>query len=271
MSATPADMRDIAQQVVGALTERRSIAPFTDRFPDLTIAQAYAVTAEVRRLRQARGEVPIGRKIGFTNRSIWPEYGVDMPIWGDMYDTTVHETGDGLSLAPFVEPRIEPEIIFKLAKPPQPGMDEAALLGCMTWVAHGFEIVNSLFPGWRFKAADTIAGLGLHGALMIGTPLRVGGLHDENLLEALRTFEVTLARDGVDVDRGAAADVLDGPLSALRHLVDLLAADPGNPPLRAGEIVTTGTITRAFPCAAGETWTTAISGITLPSLAVTFG
>ncbi len=39
----------------------------------------------------ARGERPVGRKIGFTNRTIWAEYGVYAPIWGDMYDTTLRD------------------------------------------------------------------------------------------------------------------------------------------------------------------------------------
>jgi 2-keto-4-pentenoate hydratase len=41
-------------------------------------------------------------------------------------------------------------------------------------------------------------------------------------------------------DRGHAANVLDGPLSALRHLVGLFARDPVNSHLAPGDIVTTG-------------------------------
>jgi 2-oxo-3-hexenedioate decarboxylase len=64
--------------------------------------------------------------------------------------------------------------------------------------------------------------------------------------------------------------VLGGPLLALAHLAEVLAGDRHNPPLRAGEIVTTGTLTRAFPIAAGETWTTSLDGIALDGLAVSF-
>jgi 2-oxo-3-hexenedioate decarboxylase len=45
------------------------------------------------------------------------------------------------------------------------------------------------------------------------------------------------------------------------HLAELLAADPLNPPLAAGEVVTTGRLTRAFPAAAGEVWTTELTRI----------
>jgi 2-oxo-3-hexenedioate decarboxylase len=44
----------------------------------------------------------------------------------------------------------------------------------------------------------------------------------------LAGFEIWLFRDGALVDRGHAANVRDGPLSALRHLVGLLARNPVN-------------------------------------------
>lgn len=261
----------IATEVLAAYDARRQIAPLGPRFPGLDLAAAYGVTAAVRRLRQARGERPVGRKIGFTNRTIWAEYGVFAPIWGDMYDTTLRD----LTVAPFdlaavVEPRIEPEIAFGLARAPEPGMDEAALLGCVDWLAHGFEIVQSLFPGWRFAAADTVAAFGLHGAYFVGPRRRIAAADHGAWLAALAGFDIALERDGVVVDRGKAANVLDGPLSALRHLVALLAQDRRNPPLAAGEIVTTGTLTRAFPVATGETWRTAISGLPLAGITLRF-
>ena len=83
-------------------------------------------------------------------------------------------------------------------------------------------------------------------------------------------FEIDLYRNGVLADHGRAANVLDGPLYALRHLVELLAADPFNPPLKAGEIVTTGTLTRAFPVAEGEVWTTQLTGIPLEGARIRF-
>jgi 2-oxo-3-hexenedioate decarboxylase len=148
-------------------------------------------------------------------------------------------------------------------------MDNLALLGCIDWVAHGFEIVQSIFPDWRFLAADTIAAYGLHGALWIGPHHAIVG-RSAHWGPELSAFEIDLFRNGVLADHGRAANVLDGPVFALRHLVELLAADPVNPPLAAGEIVTTGTLTRAFPVAAGETWTTELTGVPLEGARLRF-
>jgi len=261
--------RAIAAEAVSVLGTGRQVAPFSAR-DDFALDGAYRVTAAVRALRQARGERPIGRKIGFTNRTIWAEYGVYAPIWGHVYDSTVRDLGDGpFALEGLAEPRIEPEIVFGLAAAPDPAMDEAALLGCIAWVAHGFEIVQSIFPGWKFAAADTVAAFGLHGALLIG-PRHAVAPDRAAWLATLARFEIDLRCDGALIDHGRAANVLDGPLSALRHLVGLLAEDRVNLPLAAGEIVTTGTLTRAFPVAAGETWNTRLSGIALDGIALRF-
>lgn len=76
--------------------------------------------------------------------------------------------------------------------------------------------------------------------------------------------------DGKVADHGRAANVLDGPLTALRHLIALLAVDKHNPPVAAGEIVTTGTLTRALPVAPGQSWSTSLTGIDLDPANIKF-
>lgn len=272
MTAALASASEIAAGLLAALDGGRQIAPISDGDPRFDLATAYRVAAVVRGLREGRGERVIGRKIGFTNRTIWPEYGVYAPIWGYVYDSTVHHLAEthAFALGALPEPRIEPEIVFGLARAPAPDMDETALLACIEWIAHGFEIVQSPFPGWRFTAPDTVAAFGLHGALQIGPRRTVHPSERGAWASALSSFETTLLRDRSEVERGRASDVLDGPLSALRHLVGLLARDPDHPSLSAGEIVSTGTLTRALPVAPGETWRTQLSGLPLAGIELRF-
>jgi 2-oxo-3-hexenedioate decarboxylase len=206
---------------------------------------------------------------GYAVRTVWVEYG---PIWGYVYNRTVHnlaQIGDTFSLSGLAEPRIEPEIVFKLASALASGMDETALLACIEWVGHGFEIVQSIFPGWKFSAPDAVAAFGLHGALLIG-PCHSVAACAEDWSRTLPTFEIDLKRDDTIADHGRGTNVLDGPVSALHHLVDILVRDQVNPPLAAGEIVTTGTLTRALPVAPGETWTTELTGVALDGICVRF-
>jgi 2-keto-4-pentenoate hydratase len=266
-----ADIQVIADEVFAALGTGRQITPFTSRPTGLTLDDGYRVTNLLNRKREAQGEKRLGRKIGFTNRTIWKQYNVYAPIWGSIYESTVHDLNQtaSLSLGGFAEPLIEPEIVLGLAAAPAPGMDQTALLACVDWIAHGFEVVQSIFPGWQFSAADTVAANGLHGALLIGPRHKVGTRTAEWQRE-LSSFEIDLLCNGSVVDRGHAANVLEGPVSALGHLVDLLARDSINPPLAAGEIVTTGTLTRAMPVSPGETWSTALHGIALDDIRLMF-
>ena len=94
-----------------------------------------------------------------------------------MYDDTVHYADAGsatLSIAGMSAPKIEPEIVFRLRGPVDAGTaDAAGVLGSVEWVALGFEIIDCVFPDWKFQPADFVAAYGLHAALIVGTPLPV--------------------------------------------------------------------------------------------------
>ena len=259
----------LADDVLDALDSRTLIEPLGDRVPG--VDGAYALAFDIHARRRARGERPVGRKIGFTNRTIWAEYGVWEPIWSHVYDSTVHHVTDGharIAIGHLLQPRIEPEIQLHFARIPPVTRDEAAILEAVDWIAHGFEIVQSVYPDWRFTQADAIAAFGLHGALVIGRPVSVRDIDD--CAAKLRTFTVILSRDDGQTVRGGGADVLDTPLLAFAHLAEMLAAQARFSPVQAGEIVTTGTLTPARPVSAGETWTTVLDGIGLPGMSITF-
>ena len=72
------------------------------------------------------------------------------------------------------------------------------------------------------------------------------------------------------IDTGVGANVLDSPALALAHLAGVLARQPRSPPLAAGEIVATGTITDAWPVAAGQTWMSDYGALGLPGVTLRF-
>jgi len=265
-----AALRAIAAEAAAAFENGGpQVQAFSARHPALTMDDAYRVTALANNMRVANGYKPVGRKIGFTNRRIWDEYGVHAPVWGYVYDRTLRDIAAPFPLAAFAEPKIEPEIMLGLSRAPSPGMDDVALLSCIAWVAHGYEIVQSIFPGWKFAPPDAVIVDGHHGALLIGPRHEIGAKAAE-WLSALTSFEIELFCDGKLMDKGHALNVLEGPLSTIRYLMDLLARDPDNPPLAAGEIVSTGTLTRALPVKPGETWTTKLKGIPLEDARLRF-
>jgi 2-keto-4-pentenoate hydratase len=265
-----AALQAIAAEAYDALINTRQISPFTARPGGLTDADAQRVVPLVRKLYEQAGAKVVGRKVGFTNRTIWAQYNVYAPHWSYVFDRSVRDlSAAALPLNLFCEPRIEPEIVFGLASAPSPRMDDAALMACIEWLALGYEIVQSIFPSWKFAAADPSTTNGMHGALLIG-PRHAAAPRTAEWLRTLSGFEIDLWCDGKLIDRGCATNVMDGPLSVLRHLAALLAADPESPQLKTSEIVTTGTLTKAMPVMPGETWTAEPSGIRLEGIKLSF-
>jgi 2-oxo-3-hexenedioate decarboxylase len=246
--------------------------PISSEVPDFDVDDGYRIARRLAERRLRSGWRPIGRKIGFTNRTLWPVYGVGGPMWANVYDRSVAFAAGGratVSLATLVQPRIEPEIAVRFASAPA-GDGPHEMLAAIEWIAPAFELVHCHYPDWKFQAADTIADFGLHGRLVIGTPVPVADHRNEAWLRGLGAAEVTLQRAGTVVARGCVEDVLGGPLHALAFLKRLLARQPDFPPIGAGEVVTTGTVTDAYPIAPGETWRSICDGLPLPGLAVSF-
>lgn len=267
------NLAEIADRLIAAQDKAMTLPPITSTAPEFSVADGYAVLADIEAKRRAQGWRAIGRKIGFTNRTIWPRYGVYQPMWAHVWTRTVHFAENGqatLDLRPFMQPRIEPEVVFKLNAPVPVTDDPIEVLACTEWIAPGFEIVQSHFPDWKFTAADCTAACGLHGALVVGKPVAVTDANRATLAAALPTCKVALSRGDQVIDRGIGANVLDSPALALVHLARVLATLPQFPPLAAGEIVTTGTITDAWPVAAGETWSSDYGTLRLEGLTLSF-
>lgn len=260
----------IAERIETARRDAGMIEPFSDSMPHLTLADAYAIADLASRSRRAStGVRTVGRKIGFTNRTIWERYGVYAPIWGWMYDDTVGPAGAAtttgtdiatVDLTTLVQPRIEPEIVIGLGSPVNAGDDPEDVARAVAWVAAGFEVVHCHYPGWRFTIVDTIIDASLHGAS------RVGPRTDPwpGMVEDLTRFSVALHRNDEVIDRGVGANVLGGPLHAISHLAAVVGR------LEAGEVLTTGTVTDAAPVQSGETYTMAIEGLPVEGVRLRF-
>src|SRR5262249_5631749 len=201
-------------------------------------------TALVNNMRVAQRYKPLGRNIGFTNRRMGDVYGIHAPIWRYGCDRTMQDLAVPLPRAAYTEPKVEPCIMFRLLAEHSPRMGKAALLSCVAWVAHGFEIAQSSFRDWKFPAADTIVANAMHGALLLGSRHDIGSRAGE-WLHTLANFDIELYFDGQLMDPGHPSNVLGGPLSSVRHLVELLSRGPDHLPLPAGEIVACGTLMAA--------------------------
>jgi 2-oxo-3-hexenedioate decarboxylase len=263
------DATTLAHELVGVNESAAIVPPFSERVPGLTSESGYAAARKLHAHRCARGWRPVGRKIGFTNRTLWERYGVHEPMWGTVYDrTVVFSQGNEASvdLAGLAQPRIEPEIAFRLKAAPPATRDPEALLASIEWIAHSVEIVQCHHPDWKMTLADCTADNGLHGRLVVGTPVPVERI--SGLAAALPFLRVTLKKEKEIKDQGLGSNVLGSPLLALAFLVEVLEKQGEN--LEPGEIISTGTLTDAHPVKPGETWSTDLHGFAARGLEITF-
>jgi 2-oxo-3-hexenedioate decarboxylase len=268
------DVSALAQEVMSAYANRQILpVPFSAREAGFDLAAAYAVGAELVRLRRASGHKTVGRKVGFANKAMWRALKLDTLVWAHMYDDTVIETNGksaSLSLGRMCSPKIEPEIVFKLRTPIDIGnTDPTVILGSVEWIALGFEIVDSVFADWKFQPSDFVAAFGLHAALVVGAPLRFHADVIPVLAEQLPQFPLRLLKNGELVAEGSGRNALRSPSLCLSELASAIAKRPGQEPLLAGELVSTGTLTEPQPIRPGETWTASAEGLGIADVTLT--
>jgi 2-oxo-3-hexenedioate decarboxylase len=264
------DPAALARELFDARTAGQPVVvPPSARGDGFDLAAAYAVEAELTRLRRGAGHTTVGRKVGYANKAVWRALKLQTLVWANMYDDTVHHSSHELSMSGLRAPRIEPEIVVKLKA--VPGGDAAAILAAAEWIALGFEIVDCPYPDWKFQPADFVASFGLHAALFVGEPRAVAAEGAAALAEQLAAFTIRLQKNGELVEEGAGRNALKSPALCVAELAAAIAAQPGQEPLGAGELISTGTLTNPQPIAAGETWTIEADGIDLqgPTVAVT--
>jgi 2-keto-4-pentenoate hydratase len=271
------DPKALAQELLAACSGGRTVmVPPSGRDASFDLARAYAVEAEVARLRRASGHATVGRKVGYANRATWRVFKLNTLVWAHMYDDTVQFSDNhiaSLSIAHRSSPKIEPEIVFRLKRPlvSSGDLDAPAVLESVEWLALGFEIIDCPFPAWKFQPVDFVAACGFHAALVVGAPRRVECANVATLADQLPRFKIRLLKNNEFVDEGSGRNSLRSPALCLGELAAALARDPTAEPLAAGELVSSGTLTESHPIGVGETWTATVEGIDLPDVTLCCG
>src|SRR6478672_3288740 len=115
---TTLDIRALASEMLTARSDGKAVESRpSSRDRDFDLPAAYQVEEELAQLRRADGHRTTGRKIGFTNRAVWPKLELDTIVWGYVFEDTVHYASGNhftLPIGQMVAPRIEPEVVFKL-------------------------------------------------------------------------------------------------------------------------------------------------------------
>lgn len=210
-----------------------------------TLADAYAVQAAFAR---SLGE-PAGYKIGYTNPQVQKQFGVGEPIIGRLFRERVVDSPADLGALKLARPAAEPEIGFRMAAALPTGdapFGAEQVAAAVDVALPSIEVVSSRFASWeRIGALLTVADNVLGSHWVSGAP------QAEWTAAELRELEVVAQVDGAEHSRGRGEAALGGPLEALVWLANSLARSGRE--LRAGDLVTTGCITRVVRPEPGQT------------------
>jgi len=251
-----ADPPSLAAEFYAALRSRRTVPPLSARYPHLTIDDAYAISLDFLRRREADGERVIGKKIGVTSKPVQDMLGVHQPDFGFLTDAMQIADAATVNIAAqnLIQPRAEAEIAFLLgADLIGPGVTAETVLAATEFIAPCFEIVDSRIENWKIGIIDTVADNASCGVFVLGAA-RVSPANLD-----LPALSVRVTKNGEFLSEGLGSAVQGSPLIAVAWLANTLGRY--GVPLRAGEIILSGSLVPLEPATPGDYFEMNLEGV----------
>jgi len=237
-----------AARLDDARRSRSGHPPLTD-LVDLDLDAAYTIQRAVTARRLARGERIVGWKLGYTSPAMRAQMGIDRPNFGPLTDVMLLADGDVVDAA-LLQPKVEPEIALRFARPLQGVVDVADVLGAVDAAHACLEVVDSVYPGYRFRIEDNTADGSSAAQVVLGAALPS--------IERLDEVTVVFERNGEHVATATGAAASGHPALGVVWLVARLAERGAA--LRPGDVVITGGLTAAVPLEPGDVVTATFDG-----------
>jgi len=223
----------------------QAIAPLTDTYAGIDVADAYQIQLANIARRLSAGAMVRGHKVGLSALAMQQMLGVHEPDYGHLLDDMFFFENDPIPTERFLQPRAEIEVAFVLGAPLRgPGVTVADVLRATEFVLPSIEIVDSRVAEWKIKIEDTIADNASSGALVLGArPSRLYGI-DPALIGAV------LRKNGEIIETGCSGAVLGNPVTAVAWLANKVAQFGVT--LEPGHVVMPGSCTRMVGVQAGD-------------------
>jgi 2-oxo-hept-3-ene-1,7-dioate hydratase len=233
----------VAQELFKAEQSRKQIGLVSKRFPDWTMADAYAVQAALVRRKLTSGRRIIGWKIGLTSKAMQDALKIAVPDSGVLFDDMLFDHGATVPSGRYIQPRIEAEIAFIMRQNLEgPITDRREVLEATAHVCPSLEILDTrilrIDPETKAPRTfvDTIADNAANAGIVLGRERQTVEAFD------LRWVGAILKRNGEVEETGLGAGVLDDPLTSMLWLVNRLAETGSH--ISAGDIVLSGSFIR---------------------------
>ena len=252
---------ELAHALIQAQMEQSPVAPLTEAYPELTLADAYAIQHQLVKIKLEEGSRVKGKKVGFTTRPIQESLGLDEPGYGYLFDTL--EIGDGkdLPIDRLIKPKVEAEVAFVLKNRLRgPGLTVADVLSATDYVAPALEIIDCRIRDWKVKLPDIIADNIAQGTFVVGNTHTIADGID------LSRVEMRLEKNDEVALTGVGSSVLGNPVHSVVWLANKLAQVGIE--LKPGEVILSGSLATPLAVSKGDAIKASFSD--LGSVAVRF-
>ena len=238
-----------------ALVSKTPVKPLTERFEDITLEDAYHISLRMVERRVEAGAKIIGKKIGVTSKAVQNMLNVHQPDFGFLTDDMAFSQGEEMKISDtLISPKAEGEVAFVLKKDLMgPGVTNADVLAATDFVMPCFEVVDSRIENWQIKIQDTVADNASCGLFILGDT----AVSPEDI--DLSTCGMVVEKNGEIISTGAGAAALGSPVTCVTWLANTLGEF--GIPLKAGEVILSGSLVPLEPVKAGDFMTVSIGGI----------
>ncbi|MFK7840767.1 MAG: fumarylacetoacetate hydrolase family protein [Sphingorhabdus sp.] len=254
MNSDSKNSRRYSAELYSALRGRKTVAPLIERDPALTIDDAYAISLDFLKRRQADGEIVVGKKIGVTSKAVQDMLGVHQPDFGFLTDW-MHIVGDiDCDAKALIAPRAEAEIAFILKDSlVGPGVTAEDVIAATESIAPCFEIVDSRIEDWKIGIVDTVSDNASCGVFIVGEDKADPRDHD------LPNLRVTVTKNGAPLSEGMGSAVQGNPAQAVAWLANTLGQYGVT--LDAGDVILSGSVVPLEPAVKGDVFKMTLHGI----------
>lgn len=245
---------DCARRLEEAELGRRPGPALTELYPGLTLEEAYRIQQVNIGKRIAAGDRLIGHKIGLTAKAMQEMFDVRDPDYGHLLDSMLIATSKPLDLSELIDPQIEVEPAFVLARRlAGPGVSVEDVIAATDYLCVSLEVIDSRITDWRIKLADTVADNGSSARVVLGARrVPVDGL-------ALDDLVTVLSVDGQVIETSNTREILGHPARGIAWLANAIA--PFGGVLEPGHVVLPGCCTRAYRLNGRQSVTGSIAGL----------
>jgi 2-keto-4-pentenoate hydratase len=237
----------LAERLIAAEVTRTPIEVPTIEYPDMTVADGYAVQRAIIAKKVTRGERVVGKKVGLTSRANQDVFGVHEPVYGQLLANGVHMENMPITTAALIQPIIECEITFVMRRRlAGPGVAVPDVIRATEGIMPSLELGDSRMRAWigRAKAPDIVADSCGTAGIILG-----GELHSLQHFD-LRYTGMVVEKNGDIIATGASGAVLGNPAQSVAWLANKLAEC--ELALEEGDLVLSGALTGAVRMQAGD-------------------